>query len=144
MSNQATLSRFAASVESLQRADSWQAWKLGERQSHPIALDTAPDTVGEVVWRALSAMAWHSGDTLAIQHSHDGSGKHTLWLFAVKASKSKGSWRDSTNGGRKVLVAGLDAKPLSMTVLAAPFAPVLPFDAFRDDPTGFDRQMVEG
>jgi hypothetical protein len=37
----------------------------------------------------------------------------------------------------------MEPKPLGTPVaLAAPFAPVEPFDAFRDDPVGIDRSLV--
>lgn len=124
-----------------QRAESWQAWKLGERESYPIT--PICDTLDQATQQALRALCWQPGDTLAIQHSHAGRNIHTLWLFTVKQSTKVGIWRESTNGGRKVFVGKLLAKPICQTALAEPFAPVRPFDAFRDDPVGRDLTLVE-
>lgn len=139
--DQATLAQFAAAVESLQPVETWQAWKLGERESLPIDLDAA--TLDEAVSQALSATSWHSGDILAVQHSHAGTGKFTLWQFAVKKSTRNGHWREALDGGRPVFVGRMEPKLLCQTALAVSFAPVEPFDAFRDDPVGIDRALVE-
>lgn len=122
-------------------AECWQAWLLGKQSNYPIELD-APETLNEALSQAV-AHAGNTGDTLAIQYSHTGRGKHTLWLFAVKRSTKHGTWRPAYDGGRKVFVGNLEPKQLAEMALAAPFKPVEPFDAFRDDPVGRDLTLVE-
>lgn len=139
MTDQQVISHFAAAVESI-RAETWSAWHLGERVSYPIELN-APDTLDEAVMQAMGRVI-HPGTILAIQCSHHGLGKHTLWQFAVKRSGKVGTWRDSTNGGRKVFVGRMEPKLFAQVSLAAPFAPVLRFDALRDGAVGADLQLV--
>jgi hypothetical protein len=135
-----TLRHFAAAVTTL-RAETWTAWRLGERESLPIDLGQ-PETLDDALLAAMGRVT-DSGQIVAIQHSHAGRRQHTLWQFRVTRSTKRGVWRDSTDGGRKVFVGKLEAKLLCCVALAAPFAPVLPFDAFRDDPVGVDRSVVE-
>lgn len=130
---------FTAKLRPLQ-AECWQAWSLGERDSLPIALD-APDGLDEAVMQAVAHC--QPGGTLAVQYAHAGRRSHALWLFAVKRSSKVGMWRESTNGGRKVFVGRLEPKLICQSALAAPFAPVEAFDAFRDDPVGRDLTLVE-
>lgn len=125
------------------KLESWQAWRMGERESDPLAIGSTT-SLEEAVNAALLAIFWQSGDCLAVLHSHTGLRKFTLWQFTVRRSSKNGVWRDSTNGGRKVFVGRLEPKLVSKTVLAAPFAPVERFDAFRDNPVGVDLQLVEG
>lgn len=132
---------FAAATEAL-RAETWAAWRLGPSVSYPIDLGN-PESLDEAVMQAMGQMR-HPGDMLAVQCSHVGRGRHILWQFKVQQSSKIGIWRDSTNGGRKVFVGRLEAKLLSEVALASPFAPVEPFDAFRDDPRGRDLSVVEG
>lgn len=131
---------FRAAVATL-RAETWSAWRLGERESYPLVLGD-PETLDEALM-AATAQATDSGQIIAIQHSHAGRRQHTLWQFRVTRSKHKGTWRDSTNGGRKVFVGKLEAKLIAQIALAEPFAPALPFDAFRDCPVGRDSGLVE-
>jgi hypothetical protein len=135
-----TLRHFAAAVTTL-RAETWTAWRLGERESLPIDLGQ-PETLDDALLAAMGRVT-DSGQIVAIQHSHAGRRKHTLWQFRVTRSTKRGVWRESTNGGRPVFVGKLEPKLLCEVALAAPFAPVLPFDAFRDDPVGVDRSVVE-
>jgi hypothetical protein len=128
--------------EHARECETWSAWRLGERESYPLELGH-PETLDEAVMHAMGQVVF-PGTILAVQHSHAGTRKHTLWQFQIKQSTKHGTWRDSTNGGRKVFVGRLEPKLISQIALAEPFAPVLPFDAFRDDPVGVDRQMVEG
>lgn len=121
--------------------ESWQAWKLGERESLPIKLD-APAMLDEAVAQALTNACWHPGDTLAVQYGHAGLRKFTLWQFAVRRSTKRYRWRPATDGGAPVKVCEPEAKLLSQVALAAPFAPVLRFDAFRDDAVGRDLSLV--
>ena len=123
-------------------AEQWTAWRLGERESYPIDLGQ-PETLDDALMAAMGRVT-DSGQIVAIQHSHTGRGKHTLWQFKVSRSTKRGTWRDSTNGGRRVFVGRLEPKLLFGPVaMAAPFAPVEPFDAFKDDPVGVDRSLVE-
>jgi hypothetical protein len=140
MTNQQTLSHFAAAVTTL-RAETWSAWRLGERESLPIDLGQ-PETLDDALLAAMGRVT-DSGQIVAIQHSHAGRRQHTLWQFRVTRSTKKGTWRAATDGGRPVFVGKLEAKLLCEVALAAPFAPVEPFDAFRDDPVGVDRDVVE-
>jgi hypothetical protein len=140
MTTQQTLSHFAAAVTTL-RAETWAAWRLGERESLPIDLGQ-PETLDDALLAAMGRVT-DSGQIVAIQHSHAGRRQHTLWQFRVTRSTKRGVWRDATNGGRPVFVGKLEPKLLCEVALAAPFAPVLPFDAFRDDPVGVDRSVVE-
>jgi hypothetical protein len=135
-----TLRRFEAATASLQRAETWAAWRLGERESLPIDLGQ-PETLDDALMAAMGRVT-DSGQVIAIQRSHAGRGKHTLWQFRVTRSTKKGTWRAATDGGRPVFVGKLEPKLLCEVALAAPFAPVLPFDAFRDDPVGNDPQIV--
>jgi hypothetical protein len=134
------LRHFGAAVESL-RADRWQAWSLHERESDAILL-TPCETVEEAVNQALERGCWQSGDILAVQHSHAGTGRHTLWQFQIKRS-SKRTWRRSYDGGPPVPVYAMEPKLVCQVALAAPLQPVPRFDAFRDDPAGRDAQLVE-
>lgn len=124
-------------------AESWSAWNLRERESDAILL-TPCETLDEVVVEALERGGWQSGDILAVQYSHAGRGKHTLWQFQIKQSTKVGTWRQSTNGGRTVFVGRMEPKLICQIALAAPFAPVLRFDAFRDGAVGRDLTLVEG
>jgi hypothetical protein len=135
-----TLRRFDAAVTTL-RAETWTAWRLGERESLPIDLGQ-PETLDDALMAAMGR-ATDAGQIIAIQRSHAGRRQHTLWQFRVTRSTKKGTWRAATDGGRPVFVGKLEAKLLCEVALAAPFAPVEPFDAFRDDPVGVDRDVVE-
>jgi hypothetical protein len=133
--------QFFAAVDAM-RAETWSAWLLGKQSSYPIDLPRV-----ETLDEALSVAVRNTGDTgdmVAIQRSHAGRGKHTLWLFTVKRSTKHGTWRESYNGGRKVFVGNLEAKQAAQIELAAPFSPALAFDAFRDDPVGRDAGVIEG
>jgi hypothetical protein len=141
MNAQATLSRFAASVESLHRADSWQAWKLGEQQSHPIALDR-PNGLQAAIDQAVVGACWNRGDTLAVTHQHAGRAETTLWLHTIK-QEAKPVYRRDPVTGAAVRSQRLYPVLVSQVALAAPFAPVEAFDAFRDDPVGVDRTVVD-
>lgn len=141
MNDQQTLRQFDAAVQSL-HAESWQAWKLGERESDAITLD-APATLDEAVRQAIARGCWQPRDTLAVLYNHAGLRKNTLWLFTVKRSTKHGTWRDATDGGRKVFVGRMEPHLICETAVEA-FAPVLRFDAFRDDPVGRDLTLVEG
>jgi hypothetical protein len=123
-------------------AEQWQAWKLGERESMRVPLD-APNTLDEAVAQALVALCWHPGDMLTVQRIHTGRNKITLWQHAVRRSAKRYSWRPATDGGKPVKVCEPEAKLLLQTELAAPFAPVERFDAFRDDPAGRDLTLVQ-
>jgi hypothetical protein len=138
----AAVTHFVAAVETLQHAAAWSAWKLNERESDALKLD-APETLDEVVAQAMSGISLQPGDTLAIQCSHAGRGKNTLWLLQVKRSTKVYDYRPSANGGRPVRVGRLYPELVAQTELAAPFAPVPRFDAFRDCPVGRDAQLVE-
>jgi hypothetical protein len=120
----------------------WQAWRITEHQTYPIALDR-PETLKEAQDQAVAAVCWNRGEALAIQHSHDGAGKHTLWLYSIKQSTKRGRWRAAHDGGRPVFVGNFEPHLIAKTALAVPFAPVEPFDAFRDDPVGRDLSLVE-
>lgn len=123
------------------RADEWRAWRLGERESDEVALN-APETLNETVRQALVGLCWHSRDVLAVQYRHSGLGKIMLWQFAIRRSTKRGTWRAAYDGGRKVFVGALEPKLICETALAAPFTPVLRFDAFRDDAVGRDLTLV--
>lgn len=143
MTAAATLARFDAAVDSLQQAETWAAWKLGERESDALPLDE-PETLDEAVRQAMGpGRCWNQGDRLAVQHTHAGRGKRTLWLFNVKRSTTHFDYRPATDGGAPVRVGRLYPVLLLETALAADFAPVLRFDAFRDDAVGVDRSLVE-
>jgi hypothetical protein len=135
-----TLRHFAAAVTTL-RAETWAAWRLGERESLPIDLGAA-ETLDDALLAAMGRVT-DSGQIVAIQHSHAGRRQHTLWQFRVTRSTKKGTWRPAYDGGRPVFVGKLEPKLLCEVAMAAPFAPVEPFDAFRDDPVGVDRSVVE-
>jgi hypothetical protein len=135
-----TLRHFAAAVTTL-RAETWTAWRLGERESLPIDLGQ-PETLDDALLAAMGRVT-DSGQIVAIQHSHAGRRQHTLWQFRVTRSTKKGTWRPAYDGGRPVFVGKLEPKLLCEVAMAAPFAPVEPFDAFRDDPVGVDRSVVE-
>jgi hypothetical protein len=120
--------------------EQWQAWRMGQQSSYPIYLE-GPETAPEAVEQALQAACFHRGETLAVLYTHEGRDERWLWLYSVKVSTTKGTWRPSTNGGRPVFVG----KPEAKLVVSAPvqsFAPVEPFDAFRDDPRGIDLSLV--
>jgi hypothetical protein len=142
MTDTETLRRFEAATASLQRAETWAAWRLGERESLPIDLGAA-ETLDDALLAAMGRVT-DSGQIVAIQRSHAGRRQHTLWQFRVTRSTKRGVWRESTNGGRPVFVGKLEPKLLCEVALAAPFAPVEPFDAFRDDPVGCDLQLISG
>ena len=141
MTDQTVLSHFNTAVETL-RADHWTAWRMGERESYPIYLEGA-ETLPEAVAQAMCVGAWKSGDKLAVLYTHAGRNERTLTLYAIKVSTTKGMFRPSTNGGRQVFVGRAEPKLIFETAVQS-FAPVEPFDAFRDDPTGRDSQLVEG
>jgi hypothetical protein len=140
VSDMAVLRHFAAAVTTL-RAETWTAWRLGERESLPIDLGQ-PETLDDALMAAMGRVT-DSGQVIAIQRSHAGRRQHTLWQFRVTRSGRKGTWRPAYDGGRPVFVGKLEPKLLCKTALAAPFEPVRPFDAFRDDPVGVDRSVVE-
>lgn len=140
MSAQPIRNDFAEKVRPV-NAEQWSAWRLGERESYPIELGS-PETLDEAVRQALTGIAFHPKDTLAVLYTHAGLRKSTLWLYAIKRSTKRGTWRDSANGGRRVFVGNLEPVLTLQTEVAA-FAPTLRFDAFRDDAVGVDRQLVE-
>jgi len=137
---QGEVDRFACAVGAL-RAETWQAWKMGERESRVLALDE-PETLDEAVQQAMARCCPYKGDRLAVLRTHAGRGKRTLWLFAVKQSTRVFDYRAATDGGRPVRVGRFYPELLIQTEVAA-FAPVETFDAFRDDPVGRDAQLVE-
>lgn len=141
MSAQPIRNDFAQKVAAA-RAESWSAWNLRERESDAILL-TPCDTLDQVVAQALERGGWQSGDILAVQQSHAGRGKHTLWQFKITRSGKVGTWRESTNGGGRVLVGRMEPKLVCQVALAAPLQPVLRFDAFRDGVVGRDLALVE-
>jgi hypothetical protein len=122
-------------------AESWSAWRLGERESDALPLN-APNTLDEAVHQALTAIAFQPKDTLAVLYTHAGRNRRTLWLYAIKRSRKRGTLRAATDGGRKVFVGNLEPV-LTLQTEVASFAPILRFDAFKDDPTGIDRSLVE-
>lgn len=138
MTDQAIITRFNAAVESLP-IESWQAWKLGEQVSYPIAIHA--ETLPDVLQQAMAGTCWNPGDRLAVQHSHAGRKEHVLRLYTVRKSKA-GFWRDASNGGRKVFVPLLIPTLDIQIPLTAPFAPVEAFDAFRDNAVGLDLTLV--
>ena len=139
----AVVNDFAAAQRAVAMpAESWTAWRLGERESDLIALN-APETLDDAVCQAMTAMSWQSGDTLAVQYRHECLGKITLWQFTVRRSTKHGTWRDATDGGRRVFVGRMEPKLTLQIELAAEFAPVLRFDALRDCPVGCDLTLVE-
>lgn len=140
MNDQATLSTFAAAVETLP-IETWQAWKLGERDSRPIPL-TEVETLDEAIRQAMLA-SWQPGDRLAVLYTHLGRNKRTLWLFAIKRSTKVYDYRPSTNGGAPVRVGRLYPERLIETQVQS-FAPVEAFDAFRDNAVGRDLQLISG
>ena len=142
MNAAATLARFDAAVDSLQQAETWQAWRLGERESDAFDLD-APETLDEAVRQVLATHRLQQGDKVAVQWHHAGRGKRTLWLFQIKRSTTHFDYRPSTNGGPPVKVGRVYPVLLLETALAAEFAPVLRFDAFRDNAAGHDLSLVE-
>jgi hypothetical protein len=118
----------------------WKAWRMGLQSSYPIYLE-GPETAPEAVQQALRLACFQRGETLAVLYTHEGRNKRWLWLYAVKISTTKGTWRPSTNGGRPVFVG----KPEAKLIVSAPvhsFAPAEPFDAFRDNPVGTDLSLV--
>lgn len=123
------------------RAESWSAWNLREQQSDSILL-TPCETLDDAVKQALERGGWQSGDVLAVQYSHAGRGRHTLWQFRITRSTKNGTWRASTNGGRRVFEGRIEEKLFAQVALAAPFAPVLRFDALRDNAVGADLSLV--
>jgi hypothetical protein len=136
-----TLRRFDAAVTTL-RAETWTAWRLGERESYPLDLGQ-PETLDDALMAAMGR-ATDAGQIVAIQRSHAGSRKHTLWQFKTSRSTKKGTWRDAYDGGRRVFVGKLEAKLIVGPVaLAAPFAPVEPADVLAD-PVGRDLQLISG
>lgn len=142
MNAQLVRNDFAEKVRPL-NAEQWSAWRLGERESDPVPLIGA-DTLDDAVRQALHKLAFHPGDVLAVQHSHAGLRKHTLWQFAVKRSTKRYRWRPALDGGKPVKVAEPETKLIAQTAMAAPFTPVERFDAFRDDAVGRDLTLVEG
>ena len=123
-------------------AVTWQAWKLGEHlvsDALPIEAETLDEAVAQAMQRCPNR-----GDRFAVQWTHHGRGKRTFWLFNVKHSAKHCDWRPATDGGRAVRVPRPFPELLLHTELAADFAPVLRFDAFRDDAAGLDRQLIEG
>src|SRR5690606_19273755 len=138
----AIVNHFAAAQRAVATpAETWTAWRLGERESIPIDVGQ-PATLDDALIAAMGRVT-QAGEIVAVQHSHTGRGKHTLWQFKVKRSTKVGTWRDSENGGRRVFVGRLEPKLICQTAMAAPFAPVEPFDAFRDDAVGRDLTLVE-
>src|SRR5690606_30095696 len=113
----------------------------GERESYPIDLGQ-PETLDDALMAALGNLS-DTGQVLAIQYSHAGRRKHTLWQFRATRSRHKGFWRPAYDGGKPVFIGKLEAKPLLRVELDAPFQPREPFDAFRDDPVGVDRGLVQ-
>jgi hypothetical protein len=130
-----------AYASKLPNAESWQAWRVGERESDAATLD-APTTLDEAIAQAMATMCWHPGDTLAVLYTHTGLSKRTLWLHTIRSSTKRYSWRQATDGGRPVKVAALEPKLILQTEVAA-FAPIERFDAFRHDPAGVDLHLVE-
>ena len=138
----AIVNHFAAAQRAVALpAEQWSAWRLGERESIPLDIGQ-PETLAGALMAAMGGVR-HAGEIVAIQHSHTGLRKHTLWQFKVSRSTKVGTWRDSTNGGRRVFVGRLEPKLISQVAMAAAFQPIEPFDAFRDDAVGVDRGLVE-
>lgn len=135
-----TAGAFAPHVAPL-NAESWQAWRLGERESNEFAL-SSPLSLDDAVTQALATNKLHPGDTLAVLYHHAGRGKRTLWLYSVKKSTKRYTWREAYDGGKPVKVHALDAKLVCETAVRS-FEPVPRFDAFRDDAVGVDRSLVE-
>jgi hypothetical protein len=119
----------------------WQAWKLGECESYLLPVDR-PNRLEAALDQALVGACWNRGDTLAVQHSHAGRGNHTLWLYTIK-QESKPQYRRDPITGEAARSQRLYPVLVTQTALTAPFAPVDPFDAFRDDPVGRDLTLVE-
>lgn len=141
MTDQQVLSHFAAAVETLP-IETWQAWKLGERESYPIDLDH-PNGLQAAMDQALVGGCWNRGDTLALTFSHAGRAEQTLWLYTIK-QEAKPVYRRDPISGDTVRSQRLYPVLIAETKLAAPFAPAEPFDAFRDCPVGRDLTLVEG
>lgn len=141
MNAQQTLRQFDAAVQTL-RSVTFSAWKLGEQQSYPATLHS-PEDFAEAVDQALALMAWNAKDVLAVLRTDAGRGRKTLRLYQVKRSTKRFAYRAAYDGGKPVRVGALEAVPLIETAVRE-FAPVEPFNAFRDNAVGIDRSVVEG
>lgn len=135
------LAHYRAAVEQMQTLETWQAWKLGERESIAVQLDN-PDGLQSALDQAVTAIALHRGDTLAVLCEHGGRRANTLWLYTIK-QESKLVWRRDPISGETVKTQRLYPVLIAETAVEA-FVPVRRFDAFTDDPVGIDRQLIQG
>lgn len=140
MTDQQALAHFANAVDQLRPVEHWRAWKLSDPVSYPLPINA--DSLAEAVCQAMTAIAWRSGDRLAVQYTHEGRKVSYLYLYGIKISSKRGRYVNSTNGGRKVW-QGSPEPSLLVEIPVAAFAPVEAFDALRDDPVGRDLQLVE-
>lgn len=106
------------------------AWRVGERsQAYP--LDPAGATLAEVVGNAAPS-CFHK-DTLIVRETDPLTRETTVHHFAIKR-ESKGRWVTRNHVPTKV--HDLYADPLFAMRVDA-FEPTRPFDALRDEATGY-------
>lgn len=103
------------------------------------ALDEAQDAQ-----QAIAAVAprSHHKAVVSVLFENAVTREMTLSLYRIRKSTVKGRWRDALDGGRPVFEGKLEPDLLATIPMTA-FAPKPPFDAFRDDPVGAPRDIVE-
>lgn len=129
-----------AFADKLPRAKRFRAWKqAGGRPAILLDIGDAA-TLDAALLAALAGPVIHK-DTVIIHEWNAATRQGTLHTWRI---------RESARVYRRDPVTGLSApmKPLKPDHLFSlpvdEFAPTRPFDALRDDATGFDRALIEG
>lgn len=120
------------------RANTVQGWRIpaGSTQGYPL------DRVAENLADALNELAprcFHK-DALALLEKRAGSRDAVLHIYTIKQESKATYVRNPATGVPEAVRRLYPDKVLSVAVDA--FAPVLPFDALRDDVVGVDRGLV--
>jgi hypothetical protein len=138
----ATRSQFAAATASLSRAVTFTAYRVPRGSTQPLPLEIpACLSLAGALNAALAGNCLNHRDALLIRQQDSGRGGNTLHAWAIKR-KSQARYVRGSDGLSHPVHELYAAELFSVAVEA--FEPVRPFDAFSDDASGRDRQLVEG
>lgn len=123
-----------------ERAVTFRAWRDNREVVNCPGLDDA-----QTFEEAINAVAPGSPHKSAVSVLLDDAarGRRQLNVYQIKKSSKRGHWRAAYDGGRPVFEAEMEGH-LVMSIPVDAFEPTRLFDAFRDDPVGCDRTLVEG
>ena len=122
----------------LPRSHFFKAYRLDAAEAREIDVSKA-QSLEEAVETAKVSCSFKS--TLIIHEIDDGRGRGTQHAYTIR--RKAAVWRKNQQTGMPERFSPLWADwCFSLPVDA--FVPTAPFDAFRDDPVGIDRTLVEG